>query len=353
MTKPTTALPDAATTPDVTEIGNTWASTFTGVGAFASLDDIYEELGGEDLLQSFVEAGDVEGEHFAMPYYFGSRLIFYRKDVWEAANLDIPETLDEFNDAVKSLRTDDMSGFYIGGEDWRNGISWIFANGGELAVEDGGEWSGALSSPETQEGLKAFQELFADASNAPVTESDSTPWVNINDNDDGEPEAATIIAQGWAYWSIGIADEDDEEAVEWDDDTFGVFALPGASADEVAPVFAGGSNIAISAASEKQDLARDLMRIIFSEEYQTMLAENGLGPANTTLMDAFVDLNPVVNEPAADAALGSKLTPAAPGWAAFEGANILEEFFGKIAEGGDVADLAAEYDEQLNELLNG
>src|SRR5690625_3770333 len=114
------------------------------------------------------------------------------------------------------------------------------------------------------------------------------------------------------------------------------------------PCSPGGSNIAISAASEKQDLARDLMRIIFSEEYQTMLAENGLGPANTTLMDAFVDLNPVVNEPAADAALGSKLTPAAPGWAAFEGANILEEFFGKIAEGGDVADLAAEYDELLN-----
>src|SRR5690625_5008489 len=260
-----------------------------------------------------------------MPYYFGSRLIFYRKDVWEAANLDIPETLDEFNDAVKSLRTDDMSGFYLGGEDWRNAISWIFANGGEIAVEDGGEWSGALSSPETQDGLKAFQGLFTDASNAPVTESDSTPWVNINDNDDGEPEAATIIAPGWAYWSIGIADEADEEAVEWDDDTFGVFALPGASADEVAPVFAGGSNIAISAASEKQDLAADLMRIIFSDEYQTMLAENGLGPANTTLMDAFVDLNPVVNEPAADAALGSKLTPAAPGWAAFEGANIRSE----------------------------
>ncbi len=352
VTKLTTALPDAGATPDVTEIGNTWASTFTGVGAFSDLSDIYDELGGEDLLQSFVAAGDVDGAHHALPYYFGSRLIWYRKDVWQEAGLEVPTTLAEFNDAVTQLRTDDRSGFYLGGEDWRNGISWIFANGGELAVKEGDTWVSSLSDPATQEGLAQFQQLFTDASNAPATESDSTPWVNINNNDDGVPEAATIIAPGWAYWSIGLPSEEDPDVLEWDDETFGVFALPGTEEGTVAPVFAGGSNIAISAASEKQELARDLLRIIFSEEYQTMLAENGLGPANTQYLDAFVALNPTVNEAAAEAALGSKLTPAAPGWAAVEGATLLEEFFGKVAEGGDIAQLAAEYDEQLDALLN-
>lgn len=352
VTKLTTALPDAGATPDVTEIGNTWASTFTGVGAFSDLSDIYDELGGEDLLQSFVAAGDVDGAHHALPYYFGSRLIWYRKDVWQEAGLEVPTTLAEFNDTVTQLRTDDRSGFYLGGEDWRNGISWIFANGGELAVKEGDTWVSSLSDPATQEGLAQFQQLFTDASNAPATESDSTPWVNINNNDDGVPEAATIIAPGWAYWSIGLPSEEDPDVLEWDDETFGVFALPGTEEGTVAPVFAGGSNIAISAASEKQELARDLLRIIFSEEYQTMLAENGLGPANTQYLDAFVELNPTVNEAAAEAALGSKLTPAAPGWAAVEGATLLEEFFGKVAEGGDIAQLAAEYDEQLDALLN-
>ncbi len=352
VTKLTTALPDAATTPDVTEIGNTWASTFTGVGAFSDLSDVYEELGGDDLLPSFVAAGDLEGAHHALPYYFGSRLIWYRKDVWQEAGLEVPTTLADFNAAVTELRTEDRSGFYIGGEDWRNGISWIFANGGEIAVQEGDQWVSALSSPATQEGLTQFQELFTEASNAPVTEADSTPWVNINDNDAGVPEAATIIAPGWAYWSIGLPTEADPDVLEWDDETFGVFALPGVEEGTVAPVFAGGSNIAISAASEKQDLARELLRIIFSDEYQTMLASNGLGPANVEHVDAFVELNPTVNEPAAEAALGSKLTPAAPGWAAVEGATLLEEFFGKVAAGGDVAALAAEYDEQLTALLN-
>lgn len=352
VTKLTTALPDPSTTPDVTEIGNTWSSTFTGVGAFSDLSDVYDELGGEDLLPSFVAAGDVDGAHHALPYYFGSRLIFYRKDVWAEAGVDVPTTLGEFNDAVARLRTDDRSGFYLGGEDWRNAISWIFANGGELAVQEGDQWVSALSSPATQEGLAQFQALFTDASHAPVTESDSTPWVNLNNNDDGVPEAATIIAPGWAYWSLGLPSEDDPDVLEWDDETFGVFALPGVEEGTVAPVFAGGSNIAVSASSEKQELARDLLRIIFSEEYQTMLAANGLGPANSRYVDAFVELNPTVNGPAAEAALGSKLTPAAPGWAAVEGATLLEEFFGRVAEGGDVAELAAEYDDQLTALLN-
>lgn len=352
VTKLTTALPDAGATPDVTEIGNTWASTFTGVGAFSDLSDVYDELGGDDLLQSFVEAGDVDGAHFALPYYFGSRLIWFRKDVWQEAGHEVPTTLAEFNETVTELRTEDMSGFYLGGEDWRNGVSWIFANGGELAVHDGDTWVSALSDPATQEGLQQFQDLFTDASNAPATESDSTPWVNINDNDAGVPEAATIIAPGWAYWSIGLPTEADPDVLEWDDDTFGVFALPGVEEGSVAPVFAGGSNIAISAASEKQELARDLLRIIFSDEYQTMLAANGLGPANTQFLDAFEELNPTVNPAAAAAAVSSKLTPAAPGWAAVEGSALLEEFFGKVAQGGDIAELAAEYDEQINALLN-
>ena len=60
LAKLTTALPDAENTPDVVEIGNTWAPTFTNAGAFTDLSDMYDELGGDKLLPSFVEAGDVE-----------------------------------------------------------------------------------------------------------------------------------------------------------------------------------------------------------------------------------------------------------------------------------------------------
>ena len=117
LSKLNTALPDAANTPDVVEIGNTWSPTFTGVGAFTDLTAMVPELGGDALLESFVEVGEVDGANYALPYYFGSRYVFYRKDVWEAAGQSVPTTLAEFGAAAAALRTSDTSGFYLGGED--------------------------------------------------------------------------------------------------------------------------------------------------------------------------------------------------------------------------------------------
>ena len=355
LSKLTTALPDAENTPDVVEIGNTWAPTFTAVGAFSDLSDIHDELGGDKLLKSFVEVGSVDGKVYAEPYYFGSRYIFYRKDIWAAAGLSVPATLEEFNESVATLKTAGQSGFYIGGEDWRNGISWVFANGGELATKDGDTWKSSLGDAKTIEGLEQLQSVFTDASLAPVTEADSTPWVNINNNaTTGAPEAATIIAPGWAHWSIGdLAPDpaDDTKTIAtWNDETFGVFVLPGVDGG-AAPVFAGGSNIAISAASKNQSASKELMKIIFSEEYQNMLGENGLGPANLDYSSALGDDQ--FAKALAESAAGSKLTPAAPGWAAVEGSGLLEEFFGKVNAGGDVKALAAEYDEKIDALING
>jgi len=354
LAKLTTALPDPENTPDVVEIGNTWSPTFTTVGAFTDITDLVPELGGDSLLPSFVEIGMVDGANYALPYYFGSRYAFYRKDLYEAAGLEVPSTLAQFAENAAALKTDTRSGFYIGGEDWRNGISWVFAYGGDLAAKDGDEWVSTLSDPKTIEGLTALQSLYQTASLAPVTEADSTPWVNINTNaSTGQPEAATILAPGWAHWSIGDLTPDPEDATKtvatWNDDVFGTFVLPGVDGG-VAPVFAGGSNIAISAASKNQAAAKELMKIIFSPEYQQLLGENGLGPANLDYVSSLGDDQFAVA--LAESAAGSKLTPAAPGWAAVEGSGLLEEFFGKVNGGGDIAELAAEYDAKITPLLN-
>jgi len=103
ITNLTTKLPDAKNTPDVTEIGNTQSPTFTNAGAFLDISDIYDELGGSDLLQSFVEVGEVDGANYTLPYYFGSRYVFARKDVFNEAGVSQPTTLDEFNSAVATI----------------------------------------------------------------------------------------------------------------------------------------------------------------------------------------------------------------------------------------------------------
>ncbi|WP_448629821.1 extracellular solute-binding protein [Cellulomonas soli] len=355
VTKLTTALPDAANTPDVVEIGNTQSPTFTTIGAFRDLTPLYEELGGDDLLQSFVEVGKADGKNYALPYYFGSRYMFYRADLWSAAGLAVPTTLEEFSTSVKALRTDATSGFAMGGQDWRNGISWVFANGGELATQDGGEWTSTLSDPKTIEGLTQWQDIYLGASNLPSTERDVAYWDFINDGTDGSaPAAATIMAPGWARWSIGglITNDEGKEVRDGmaDATKFDIFALPGVDGG-VAPVFAGGSNLAVSAKSQHPELAENLLRIIYSEEYQTMLGKNGLGPANSQYVSSLGDDK--FAQTMIETAAASKLTPAAPGWAAIEDAKVYEELFQKIADGGDVTMLAKEYDETLTPMLNG
>ncbi|WP_434062021.1 extracellular solute-binding protein [Actinotalea lenta] len=355
VTKLTTALPDPANTPDVVEVGNTQSPTFTTIGAFADITDMYDELGGSKLLQSFVDVGKVDGKNYALPYYFGSRYMFYRKDIWDAAGLSVPTTLSDFAADVKQLRTDTMSGFAMGGQDWRDGISWVFANGGELATQDGGTWTSTLSDPKTITGLQQWQSIYQTASNVPATERDVAYWDFLNDGTDGAaPEAATIMAPGWARWSIGDLTKNDagDEVRDGMADTskFGVFPLPGVDGG-VAPVFAGGSNIAISATSQHQQLARNLLKIIFSPEYQTMLGKHGLGPANSDYVSSLGD--DVFAKTMIETAAASKLTPAAPGWAAVEAAFVYEDLFQKIAEGGDVTALAKQYDEKITPMLNG
>ena len=243
----------------------------------------------------------------------------------------------------------------MGGQDWRNGISWVFANGGELATVDGTEWTSTLSDPNTIKGLEMWQDLVEGASKLPTTERDVAYWDFLNDGADGAaPEATSIMAPGWARWSIGeLTTNDKGEEVRdgmADASKYDIFALPGVDGG-VDPVFAGGSNIAISANSKNPELAEELMKIIFSEEYQRMLGENGLGPANTKYTDSLGDDK--FAKTMIETAEASKLTPAAPGWAAIEGAFVYEELFQTLAEGGDVTALAAEYDAKLTPMLNG
>lgn len=341
----TTSLGSESETPDVVEVGNTQAPTFTTVGAFSDLTDLLPALGGDDLLDGFVDAGSVDGRTYAVPLYAGSAYVFYRTDLFEASGLEVPTTMDEFVDAAITLKEDNadvpnFSGFWLPGQDWRDGAAFLWDAGGAFAVQDGGQWSGALSTPESQAGLERIQTLFEEASGAPRDgdESDGhTPFC--------ASEIGMMLRPGWIRWSI------DNEEIGCPDmmDDVGVFALPG-SDGEPAPVLLGGSNIAISATSQHQELSRRLVELILSDDFQRQYAENGLTPAKVSLAEHLGDDE--FAQATINAVSNAKLTPPAAGWASVEGARILEDLFVGIASGGDLAELAADADAAITEQLN-
>ena len=332
----TTSL-SSSDSPDVVEFGNTQAPAFTSVGALLDISDMYEDLGGDDLLPGFVEAGSYDGAFYAPPLYAGARVVFADP----AFVTEAPATLDDYIAKAKELAAANpgKSGIYFAGQDWYNALPFIWENGGEIAVQDGEEWDAQLSSDESVAGLLQVQDLMTTASVAPKDGDNAEPWTPYC-----EGSSIQFSAPNWA---LGLASECETEnppAAPF------VYALPGMDGD-AAEVFAGGSNIGVSAKSANPDLAKSALEIILSDEFQTIYGENGLIPAKKSLSSTLGDTPEALAF--AEAAGNAKLTPASPNWAEVEAARILEDFFVKIAQGGDVAALAADVDVQIEDILNG
>ncbi|PJJ61902.1 extracellular solute-binding protein [Compostimonas suwonensis] len=333
--------------PDVVEVGNTQAAAFTSSGAFLDLTDEYEELGGDDLLPGFVEAGSYDGSFFAAPYYSGSRVVFYKKDLLANAGLSVPTTLDEYiaNGEALAAANPGVSGVYFPGQDWYNALPYIWENGGEIAVQDGDTWTSSFSTPESIAGLEQVQQVMTKASVAPK---------DGNETDAQVPFCAGLIANvsapSWLQGSILAPADSDAPGCPEQEDNLGVYALPGKDGG-AAQVFAGGSNIAVAAKSAHPELATDALAIMLSDEYQTILGENGLIPAKLSLADT-IGTDEVAKVQTA-AAANAKLTPASPKWADVEASGLLQDFFVQIAQGGDVASLAKDLDTKIDAILNG
>lgn len=343
--KYTTAL-SGSNAPDVVEIGNTQAAAFTSVGAFTDLTDKLAELGGDDLLPGFVQAGSYDGKFYAAPYYSGARVVTYSSDIVKEA---APATWEDFLAAAKKATTKKISGLYAPGKDWRDFVTFVWVNGGEIATQGtDGKWTAGFSTPEAIKGLQQLQDMYKNANHMPVDALETDQQVPFCAG-----EVAYLMAPSWVSGSIMAAPDAKAPGCS---DSYGAegkihqFAAPGATSGTYAPVLAGGSNIAIPAKSANQDLAYKALQIMLSDDYQKLLAENGMVPAKVSQAKFMPDNE--FSKAAANAASSAKLTPASPEWSNVEASQVLEDSFSKIAQGEDVTKVAADLDAAINQALN-
>ncbi len=344
--KLTTAL-SSSDSPDVVEFGNTQAQSFEAAGAVIDLSASREELGGDDLLQSLLEAGTYEGSLYAVPYYAGARIVIYRKDLFEAAGIAVPTTLEEFLAAGVALQeanadVPNFSGIYLPGRNWYAVLSFLWENGGDIATLEGDQWVGQLDSPGSIAGLEYFKQVFDDANAAPADGDDANDYLAFCNG-----EVGMMPAPGWKPGQIINPDDGcpDMEA------NIGVFALPGNAAGATAPVFLGGSNLAIPTKSENQELALDLLKILVSPEYQRQFAAAGTIPALKSELANVSGSDAAIVQ--AQAALNSRFVPTSENWAGVEASFVLQDMLTEIAQGGDIAAAAATADAAIESQLNG
>ncbi|MEY2417270.1 MAG: N,N-diacetylchitobiose transport system substrate-binding protein [Ilumatobacteraceae bacterium] len=344
--KLTTSL-SSSDSPDVIELGNTQAQAFEAAGALKDLTADKAALGGDDLLQSLVEAGTYDGKFYGVPYYAGARVVLYRKDLFTKSGLSIPTTIDELLAAANKLKADNaatanFSGMYLPGKNWFAALPFIWVEGGDIAVQNGSSWKGMLASDKSVTGLTEFQKFIKETSGAPKDGDDSKDYIAFCNG-----EVGMMPAPGWKPGQI-INKDDGCPAMEAN---IGAFAMPGLTAGTTSPAFLGGSNLAISAKSKSPDLANELLKILVSKDYQKQFADQGTIPALKSLLGGISGSDAATAQ--AKAAENSRFVPSSENWAAVEASNILPDMIVAISGGADVKTEAAKADAAIEALLNG
>ena len=335
--------------PCVVEFGNSLVSKYADAGLLSELTDEADELGAANWLPGMVPAGELDGERYSVPMYGGDRVVVYNKADFAAAGItELPTTLDELEVAAQKLSdtlgtpADGYSAFYFPGKYWYGALPFVWTYGGEIAVQENGEWVSQLDSAESREGLTVLNNLVQNYSTAP---KDGDETKNYNAFLEGN---IGMMIDSW--WSPGvIIDEKPEMA-----DEVGVFALPGATVDETAPVFLGGSDLAVpqKCGDDQKGLALEWIKLFTNTENQTLLAQEGGVIPNQQAAFAGHEGNEflLVADQAAEV---SKFTPVTPAWANVEAQSVLPDMLVRILTGQATVDEAtAEAAAQVTKILN-
>ncbi|WP_258725345.1 extracellular solute-binding protein [Cellulomonas sp. NS3] len=327
--------------PDVIEVGNTQVAQYAASGGVVDLTDKIDDLQGDDWLPGLAEPGNIDGKQYGIPWYAANRVVIYHKDLFAAAGItEPPTTRDAWIADTQKLDAGGNQGIYLPGQNWFVLAGFIWDEGGDLAVQEGEGWRGALDTPEALAGMDFYAQLQA-LGEGP------------KDSDEANPPQADVFAKGTVAQLIsapggaGAIIEANPEL----DGKLGFFPIPGPTADKPGAVFTGGSDLIIPEASQHQELAYEVVKALAGEKFQNqMAAAMSYVPNRVSLADALVG-----SEGAAAMAHGAtngRATPSSPSWAAVEANNVIKEYMTQVLTGGDPAEAAEQASATITQILD-
>src|SRR6266702_1654309 len=337
-----------STPPDVVELGNTLVAKYAAAGAL-------EDIGGKKSsfansgtwLQSLTDSCTVSKKLYCVPYYAGSRAIIYRKDFFAAANVQPPDSMDGLLTVGQKLMAahssdPNFSALYYPGKYWYAALPFIWDFGGDIATQSGGKWQGSLNSSNAQQGLTKLNSLVAALSRADKTGDEAK-----QDAAFAQGHIAMIIANGW---EVGVI-TDPKAGNPALKDMLGAFPIPSHNSGQTAPVFLGGSDLAVAARSKHVSLANEWVGMLTGQQHMSDMATvGGVIPNTTSLLNLGTGLNTVFFS----AAKNSRFVPNSQNWASVESANVLPDMLVKIfTRQQSVADATSAASTRITTILNG
>ena len=339
--------------PDATEIGNTDVPEYAASGGLVNLSSVLHAINPRSSywLKGLLAPAEVKGAVYGVPLLAGDRVVIYNEQMFQQAGIKTaPNSLSQLlADGARLKRTfahrTGFSALYMPGQYWYAALPMIWDHGGNLARLSGGKWIGYLASPQSLAGLAEFKKVQNDLSSI----ASRTVNTNLPDQDAvlADGKAAMIVGGSWEVGAI----EGYNKALTGH---LGEFIFPSYKGGP-APVFLGGSDIAVAANSPNKVQAEAWIKLMASDKFQSMMVkQDGLLPNNTGLLPTSARANPVLKDFLL-AAGRSDGTPATPGWAIVEGQNEIDNLFSNVATAKSMAairPIAMQYDHYFSSVLN-
>lgn len=150
------------TTPDLTQIGNTWMSEFVGLEAF---DPAPSSIDMARFFEGSRKKSVFHGTTYGVPWYVETRCVFWRKDLAREAGITkAPQTWEEFKALARAYKKAGAKfGVSLppGGQgSWQAYVPIMWSNGGKLMNND--EKTFTLDDPRNIEALSYYQSFFTE-----------------------------------------------------------------------------------------------------------------------------------------------------------------------------------------------
>lgn len=267
----------AGNAPDVITVEYPRVAEMASQGVLLDISEQAGDLVAEEFPESVQSLVNFGGATWSVPFDAGVLELFYRADLFEQHDLEVPTTWEEYQAVGEQIQAIDpnlhIGPSIIGDPTAYAALAW--QNGAQWASIDGEAWGVEIDSAETREAMEIHQEMF----DAGVTVAVDSA---VQQQQQAAGQLLTVISGSW-YGGVlqsGFADQ----AGAWR-----VAPLPSPTSEAVTGMY-GGSTFGVSANSEKVDAAIEFITWMTTsaEGVEARLSE-GLSstlPTNPTALEA-------------------------------------------------------------------
>jgi multiple sugar transport system substrate-binding protein len=331
-------------TPDVTQLGNTWIAEFAALNAIEPLNTRLAsstDVAASDYFPGIWETNVVDGEAFGVPWYVDTRVLFYRKDILARAGYrEVPQTWNAWMECMKAVKRvvgDDHYAIFLPTNEFMQPVIFGLQAGSPLLAEHGTR--GVFSKPAFMRAFHFYLSMFRDDLAPPI----------------GNAEIANMyqeFARGYfamyitGPWNLGEFERRLPDSLQH---AWATAPLPGP--DGPGDSIAGGSSLVMTRGSKHKDASWQLIEYLSRPEQQLRFWRlSGDLPARVEAWrDSALAADPRV------AAFGDQLeravpAPRVPEWEQI--ANLLQDRAEAVIRGAVPADSAfARFDREVDRLL--